>query len=396
MNDVEKTPVTENQEDFAAMLEDMPQLHTGQVVKGIVAQVSEDGVVVSIPGKADGYIKRNDLVSEDCKVDDEVEAEVVKLNDGEGYVLLSERKVMATKNWEKLVAEYDTGACVEATGREAVNGGLIADVMGVRAFIPASHLSRRYVENIADFVGKTMTVKIIEVDKAKRRIVASRKAYLVDEKKKAWENIEKDQVVTGTVRRLADFGAFVDIGGVDGLIHVTDLAWYRVKHPSDVVTPGQEVTVKITGVDRDKERIQLSLKAMQPQPWETAEEKYPVGSIVEGKVVRITTFGAFVELEPGLDGLVHISQCALKRIAKVEDAVQVGQIVRIKVLKVDKENKRISLSIREALTEEVDYNAEVQDLAFDDDMAPVEEVPVEEVAPEEAVEVEEAPAPEAE
>jgi 4-hydroxy-3-methylbut-2-enyl diphosphate reductase len=264
---------------------------------------------------------------------------------------------------------------VEAVGREAVNGGLIADVMGVRAFIPASHLSRRYVENIAEFVGKQMMVKIIEIDKSKHRIVASRKAFLNDEKKKVWDNIEKDQVVKGIVRRLADFGAFVDIGGVDGLVHVTDLAWFRVKHPSDVVTPGQEVMVKIINVDKDKERIQLSMKALQPQPWETADERYPVGSIVEGKVVRITTFGAFVELEPGLDGLVHISQCALKRIAKVEDAVQVGQIVRVKVLKVDKEAKRISLSIREALTEEVDYNAEVQGLDFEDAGAPVEETP---------------------
>ena len=372
MNDMEKNQIPEGSEDCAAMLEEtMIKFRPGQIVKGVVAQVSDDGVVVSIPGKADGYIKKNDLVTADAKVGDEIEAEIVKLNDGEGYVLLSERKVMASKNWEKLIAEYDTGACVEATGREAVNGGLIADVMGVRAFIPASHLSRRFVENIGEFVGKTMTVKIIEVDKAKKRIVASRKAYLLDEKKKAWEKIEKDQVVTGIVRRLTDFGAFVDIGGVDGLIHVTDLAWHRVKHPSEIVTPGQEVQVKIIGVDKEKERIQLSLKALQPQPWDVAEEKYPVGSIVEGKVVRITTFGAFVELEPGLDGLVHISQCALKRIAKVEDAVQVGQIVRVKVLKVDTEAKRISLSIREALTDEVDYNAEVQGLDFED----VEETP---------------------
>jgi len=376
MNDMEKNQVPEGGEDFAAMLEEtMIKPKTGLIIKGVIAQVDDDGVVVSMPGKADGYIKNSDLVNKDYKVDDEIEAEVVKMNDGEGYILLSERKVMANKNWEKLVAEHDTGACVEAVGREAVNGGLIADVMGVRAFIPASHLSRRYVENIAEFVGKQMMVKIIEIDKSKHRIVASRKAFLNDEKKKVWDNIEKDQVVKGIVRRLADFGAFVDIGGVDGLVHVTDLAWFRVKHPSDVVTPGQEVMVKIINVDKDKERIQLSMKALQPQPWETADERYPVGSIVEGKVVRITTFGAFVELEPGLDGLVHISQCALKRIAKVEDAVQVGQIVRVKVLKVDKEAKRISLSIREALTEEVDYNAEVQGLDFEDAGAPVEETP---------------------
>ena len=373
MNDMEKNLISEGAEDFAAMLEEtMIKLRPGQVVKGVVAHVSDDGVVVSIPGKADGYIKKNDLVTVDCKVEDEIEAEVVKLNDGEGYVLLSERKVMATKNWEKLVAEHDTGACVEATGREAVNGGLIADVMGVRAFIPASHLSRRFVENIGEFVGKTMTVKIIEVDKTKKRIVASRKAFLMDEKKKAWEKIEKDQVVPGVVRRLTDFGAFVDIGGVDGLIHVTDLAWHRVKHPSEVVTPNQEVEVVIRSLDVERERIQLGYKQLQPRPWEVAPEKYPVGAIVEGKVVRITTFGAFVELEPGLDGLVHISQCALTRIAKVEDAVKVGDVVRVKVLAVDPENQRISLSVREALEEEAfNYEDEIPG----DDLG-VEEAPV--------------------
>ena len=376
MNDIEKNPVSESTNEFEALLkedEKTSKISPKQVVSGCVEQIVSDGVIVSIPGKADGFIKTSDLVRNDYKVGDQIEAEIIKLNDGDGYVLLSERRVADSKNWDKLIAECDAGACVEAVGREAVNGGLIADVMGVRAFIPASHLARRYVDNIGDFVGKTMTVKIIEVDKNKHRIVASRKAFLNAEKKKAWENIEEGQIVTGTVRRLTDFGAFVDIGGVDGLIHVTDLAWHRVKHPSDIVTPGQEIQVKIVSIDRERERIQLSLKELTPQPWDNAEEKYPVGSIVEGKVVRVTTFGAFVELEPGLDGLVHISQCALRRIQKVEDAVQVGQVVRVKVLKVDTENKRISLSIREALTEEVDYNAEVQGLDFDDNLAPVDE-----------------------
>lgn len=368
MNDIEKNPVSEATEDFASMFEEtISKIHTGQVVKGVIVQIQDDGVVVSIPGKADGFIKTSDLVTVDPKIDDTIEAEIIKLNDVDGYVQLSERKAMANKNWDKLVAECETGACVEAVGREAVNGGLIADVQGVRAFIPASHLARRYVDNISEFIGKTMQVKIIEIDKSKHRIVASRRQFLADEKKKAWENIEEGKVVKGIVRRLTDFGAFVDIGGVDGLVHVTDMAWHRVKHPSEIVTPNEEVMVKITKVDREKERIQLSLKELQPQPWDTAEEKYPVGSIVEGKVVRTTTFGAFVELEPGLDGLVHISQCALQRIQKVEDAVQTGQVVRVKVLKVDKENKRISLSIREALAEEVDYNAEVQGFEFDEE-----------------------------
>ena len=261
MNAMEKNQVSES-EDFAAMLEEtMVKFRPGQVVKGVVAQVSDDGVVVSIPGKADGFIKKNDLVTTDCKVDDEIEAEVVKLNDGEGYVLLSERKVMATKNWEKLVAEYDEGAYVEATGREAVNGGLIADVMGVRAFIPASHLSRRFVENIGEFVGKTMTVKIIEVDKAKKRIVASRKAYLLDEKKKAWEKIEKDQIVTGIVRRLTDFGAFVDIGvHQDGLVHISRICNKFIKHPSEVLSVGDVVKVVVLEADAAKKRISLSIK----------------------------------------------------------------------------------------------------------------------------------------
>ena len=376
MNDMEKNQVSES-EDFAAMLEEtMVKFRPGQVVKGVVAQVSDDGVVVSIPGKADGFIKKNDLVTTDCKVDDEIEAEVVKLNDGEGYVLLSERKVMATKNWEKLVAEYDEGAYVEATGREAVNGGLIADVMGVRAFIPASHLSRRFVENIGEFVGKTMTVKIIEVDKAKKRIVASRKAYLLDEKKKAWEKIEKDQVVTGIVRRLTDFGAFVDIGGVDGLIHVTDLAWHRVKHPSEVVTPGQEVTVKIIGVDKEKERIQLSLKALQPQPWDVAEEKYPEGSIVEGKVVRITTFGAFVELGDGIDGLLHISNISWDWLSDITQIIKIGDEVEAMVMDFDLENRRITLS-RKALIPEPGKAAEAEKVAATSEEPTTEEPTVE-------------------
>ena len=170
----------------------------------------------------------------------------------------------------------------------------------------------------------------------------------------------------GTVRRLADFGAFVDIGGIDGLVHVTDLSWGRVKHPSDVVSVGQEIDVKILNVDPERERVSLSYKQTQPRPWTVAGEKYPVGSIVEGKVVRITTFGAFVELEPGLDGLVHISQCALTRIAKVEDAVNVGDIVRVKVLDVNTEAKRISLSIREVLEDEaLDSVPEADEFAID-------------------------------
>jgi len=219
--------------------------------------------------------------------------------------------------------------------------------------VPASQLSQRYVEKIGDYVGKDMKLKIIEVDKQKKRVVASRKAVVAEEsaakKKEAWEKLEEGIVIHGIVRRLTDFGAFVDVGGVDGLIHITDLSWGRIKHPNEVVKPNQEVDVKVLSLDREKERIQLGLKQLQPHPWDNAVEKYPEGEIVDGKVVRITDFGAFVELEPGLDGLVHISQCATTRVAKVEDAVKVGEEVKVKVLGVDPEKKRISLSIRQVL-----------------------------------------------
>ena len=375
MNDIEKkVSVDDTQEQAVMSMEDVEktlvQLRPGQIVTGTVVQITEDEVCVNVGYKADGLVKKSDLSSTDVKVGDEIEVEVVKVNDGEGNVLLSQKNIINRKAWEEIVAKQEAGEFVEGVGKEAVKGGLLADVMGVRTFIPASQLSLRYVEKIDEFVGQTMTLKIIEIDKAKKRIVASRKQVLqVEEaarKKELWNTFEVGSIVKGTVRRLADFGAFVDIGGVDGLVHVTDLSWGRVKHPSDVVSVGQEIDVKILNVDPERERISLSYKQTQPRPWTVAGEKYPLGSIVEGKVVRITTFGAFVELEPGLDGLVHISQCALTRIAKVEDAVNVGDIVRVKVLDVNTEAKRISLSIREVLEDEALDSVPDDEFAIDD------------------------------
>ena len=410
MNDIEKkeAPIEGTQEQDVMTMEDVEktlvQIRPGQVVTGTVVSITDDEVCVNVGYKTDGLVKKTDLSSTDVKVGDEIEVEVVKVNDGEGNVLLSQKNIINRKAWEEIVAKEEAGEFVEGVGKEAVKGGLLADVAGVRTFIPASQLSLRYVEKIDEFVGQPMTLKIIEIDKAKKRIVASRKAVLMAEeaekKKKIWESLEVGSVVKGVVRRLADFGAFVDIGGVDGLVHVTDLSWGRVKHPSDVVSVGQEIDVKILNIDPERERISLSYKQTQPRPWTVAGEKYPVGSVVEGKVVRITTFGAFVELEPGLDGLVHISQCALTRIAKVEDAVNVGDIVRVKVLDVNTEAKRISLSIREVLEDEaMDSIPEEGDYELADipgEEAPVEEAPVEEAAPAEEAPVEEAaPAEEA-
>jgi len=332
------------------------KIRPGQSVTGTVVQITDDEICVNIGFKSDGLIKREDLITEDVKLGDEIEVEVVKVNDGEGNVLLSQRNILTRKAYAALVEKYEKGEFVEGIGKEVVKGGLICNVDGIRAFVPASQLSNRYVEKIGEFVGQTLKLKIIEVDDQKRRIVASRKAVLKEEatarKAEVWANLKEGEVIKGIVRRLTDFGAFVDIGGVDGLIHVTDLSWAHVKHPSEIVHPDQEVDVKILSLDPERERIQLGLKQLQPKPWDLAPVKYPEGSTVTGKVVRITTFGAFVELEPGVDGLVHISQCALTRINKVEDAVNVGDIVNVKVLSVDPEARRISLSIRALLEEE--------------------------------------------
>ncbi|MBC8531203.1 bifunctional 4-hydroxy-3-methylbut-2-enyl diphosphate reductase/30S ribosomal protein S1 [Gehongia tenuis] len=347
MEDVEKTMVT---------------IKNGQLIKGVVVQVTDDEVCVNIGYKSDGFIPRNELSvdndvvpSEMVKVGDEIEVEILKVNDGEGNVLLSKKNVDQRKNWNELVTLFESETEVEGIGKEVVKGGLIANVMGIRAFIPASHLNTRYVEKIESYVGQPLRLRIIELDRNKRRVVASQKLVLLAEaekkKKELWDKLVVGEKVKGIVRRLTDFGAFVDIGGLDGLIHIGDLSWGRVRHPSDVIHIGDEVEVLILALDTERERISLGYKQTLPKPWETAESKYIVGSVVEGKVVRIVTFGAFVELEPGLDGLVHISQIARERINKVEDVLQVGQMVSVKILDVDAQNKRISLSIKETLPE---------------------------------------------
>ena len=334
------------------------RIRPGQTVVGKVVQITDDEVCVNIGFKADGLIKREDLVTQDVKLDDEIEVEVVKVNDGEGNVLLSHKNVESKKMWDTLTQdEHISEKVFEGVGKEVVKGGLIATIEGVRAFVPASQLSTKYVEKIEDMVGKPITLKVIEVDKSRKRIVASHKAVMMEEaeqaRKQRWAELEVGSKVKGVVRRLTDFGAFVDIGGgIDGLIHITDVSWSRVKKPSEVLSVGQEVEVLIRDVNVEKQRVSLGYKQLQPKPWVTADQRYPVGSIVEGKVVRIVPFGAFVALEPTIDGLIHISQLGVKRVANVEDELHVGDVVRCKVLDVNTEAKRISLSRREALIEE--------------------------------------------
>ncbi|NLC32262.1 MAG: 30S ribosomal protein S1, partial [Clostridiales bacterium] len=335
----------------------MTRIRSGQTLTGKVVQISDDEVCVNIGYKSDGLIKLADLVDENLELGDDIEVEIIKVNDGEGNVILSQRNIVNRKLWEEIKAKYEAGEFVDAVGKEAVKGGLLANIDGVRAFIPASHLSQRYVEKISQFVGQPMKLKIIEIDDAKKRVVASRKEVIAAEnaakKEELWSKLEAGTVVKGIVRRFATFGAFVDLGGIDGLIHITDLSWNRSAQPQDVLKTGEEIDVKILSLDPERERIQLGYKQLQPRPWDNVVEKYPVGAIMTRKVVRVRPFGAFVEMEPGVDGLVHISQVAMTRVNKVEDVVNPGQEVNVKILSVDPEAKRISLSIREAMEETI-------------------------------------------
>ena len=333
----------------------MTRIRNGQTVTGKVVQITDDEVCVNIGYKSDGLNKRSDLVDENIELGDDIEVEIVKVNDGEGNVILSQRNIVNRKVWDEIKHKFEAGEYVEAVGKEAVKGGLLANIDGVRAFIPASQLSQRYVEKIGQFVGQPMKLKIIEIDDAKKRVVASRKEVVIAEaaavKEEAWGKLQQGELVKGIVRRFAPFGAFVDLGGVDGLIHITDLSWNRSAQPQDVLKIGSEIEVKILSLDPERERIQLGYKQLQPRPWDNVEEKYPIGTVLTRKVVRIRPFGAFVEMEPGVDGLIHISQVALTRVNKVEDVLSPGQEVNVKVLAVDPEAKRISLSIREAMEE---------------------------------------------
>ena len=371
------------EDDFTEAFEKtLVRIRNGQILTGTIVQITDSDVCVNIGYKSDGFIPKSefdytaDTNPEDMvKVGDEIEVEVVKVNDGEGNVLLSHKNVETKKAWERFIQSAGDGDTVyDAVGKEVVKGGVIADINGIRAFVPASQVSTRYVEKLDEYVGKPMRLAIIEVDDKKKRVVASQKKVLLAEaeakKKELWQSLEPGMKVKGIVRRLTDFGAFVDIGGIDGLVHVTEMAWGRVKHPSDVFKIGDEIEVLILSVDPEKERVSLSYKQLQPKPWTTAAERYPVGSIVEGKVVRIVNFGAFVSLEPTIDGLIHISQVATTHIAKVEDELKVGDIVRCKVLDVNPEAKRISLSRRDVLLDEMPA---IEEMIDDEPEAPQED-----------------------
>lgn len=354
------------EESFARLEAEMADFippERGDIIKGVVVEVRDNEVMVDVGGKSEGVIplkeltiKEVDSAKEVVKAGDEIEVLVLKWDD-DGTILLSKRRADAVKALDYLEEAYKKGEIVEGTVIDTVKGGLLVDV-GVVAFLPASHLEGGYVKNLDDYKGKKLNFKIIEFNRNKRKgsqVVLSRKEVVAEEKEKKkqefWNNIGEGQVRRGVVKRIADYGAFIDLGGVEGLLHVSELDYKRIEHPADVLKEGQEIEVKVIGLDAEKGRIALSRKALLKSPWEIVGEKYKAGDIIEGTVVRIVPFGVFIEIEPGVDGLCHISQLANRRVEKPEQVVKAGERVRVKILDMNIDDKKLSLSIKEALND---------------------------------------------
>ena len=361
--------------------ESMVHINSGDIVKGTVISVNESEVLVNIGFMTDGVIPKEEISNEKeinpadvVKVDDEIFVYIIKVNDGEGNVLLSKKRADNVKVWDKFQEILAENKTLEVTVSEIVKGGATAYIDGVRAFIPASQMSNAYVENLQDFKGKTLEVKIIELDKENKKVVLSRKVIEQAEsevkKNIVWNELKKGEKRKGVVTRLAKFGAFVDLGGIDGLIHVSDLSWKRVLDPSEVVAVGDEVEVYVLDFDKVKGRISLGLKDVEGNPWNNISNKYHTNDIVEGTVVKLMEFGAFVQLQAGIEGLVHLSEISEDRIAKVSDVLKVGDVVKVKIGEINEKDKRISLSIKEAsdkgFGDLAKYNEEEQGVTLGD------------------------------
>ncbi|MCT2196206.1 MULTISPECIES: 30S ribosomal protein S1 [Paenibacillus] len=338
-------------------MEQIVSLKKGDTVKGTIVKIEDNQAYVSIGYKYDGVIPIRELSSvhldnaaDAVQVGQEVETKVVSIDDEKERLVLSKRAVDSENAWEDLEKKFQNGEVFEVTVADVVKGGIVADV-GVRGFIPASMVERHFVEDFSDYKGRTLRVKVKELDRENNKVILSQKDVLDEEfeanKQKVMAELKEGQVLEGTVQRLTQFGAFVDVGGVDGLVHVSEIAWNHVDKPADVLSEGDKVKVKVLKVDPEKGKISLSIKAAQPGPWDTAAEKFHTGDIVTGEVKRLVNFGAFVEIAPGVEGLVHISQISHKHIGTPHEVLKEGQTVQVKVLDVNPSEKRVSLSIKE-------------------------------------------------
>jgi len=339
---------------------EMTSIEVGDIITGTVVKVEEKQVFVDIGYKVEGIVPISELAnlhveqaSDVVKEEEEMTLKVTKVEDDE--VILSKKAVDADKAWEELQEKYDQGTVFETEIKEIVKGGLVVDV-GLRGFIPASLVETYFVEDFSDYKDRVLKVKVVDLNKEQNRVILSHRAVVEEEndqrKQELLETLEEGQVLEGVVQRLTNFGAFVDLGGVDGLVHISQLAHEHVDKASDVVSEGDTIEVEVLSIDRDSERISLSRKKVIPGPWENISEKISPGDILEGVVKRLVNFGAFVELLPGVEGLVHVSQIANRHIGTPEEVLEVNETVKVKVLSVDEDEERISLSIKEIADDE--------------------------------------------
>ena len=377
------------EENFAELLEQsIKTLNTGDKVLGIVTGIGTTEVQVDLGTKHAGYIPYDEVSTDPSvkpedilKVGDEIEVFVVRVNDQEGTCQLSKKKLDGMKVWDDIAAWCEEKVTVEGTITEENKGGLVATVKGIRVFIPASQSGIAKGGDMTGMVGQTVEMKISEVNRARRRVIGSIRAVNAESRKaaqeKIWAEIQEGAKYHGTVKSLTSYGAFVDIGGVDGMVHVSELSWNRIKTPAEVVSVGDEIDVYVISFDAEKRKISLGYKTAEMNPWNQFMTNYNVGDIVDAKIVKLMTFGAFAEIIPGVDGLIHISQIANKRIGKPEDVLSEGQEVQVKITDVDAENKRISLSIRVLLEDEEPAEEAAEETAEEAPAETAEEAPAE-------------------
>lgn len=349
-----------NNEQLDFMEKNNTQIVVGKVIKGEIISVSPKQAFVSIGYKVEAVLPKSEVTKDDSinledilTVGDIVQAKVISRRNEEGYVVLSKKELEREAAYDELKEAREKNLLLKVVIKEVVNCGLVGNYKGARVFIPASHIELYHVDDLESYLGKEVELNIIEFDDTKRqtRIVGSRREILKAEKsvfeEETWNKLEKDTVVEGEVKRLTVFGAFVGVNGVDGLLHVSEISWGRINKPSDILKVGDKIKVYILDIDKENKKLSLSMKKLIDDPWMDVEVKYPVGNIVLGKVVRFANFGAFIELEPGVDALVHISQISYKKITKPEEVLKTGEMVKAKILDVNKDGKKIGLSIKE-------------------------------------------------
>ncbi len=372
MSDEIRTETAAGEENFAELLEQsIKTLSTGEKVTGVVTSITPTEVYVDLGTKHAGYIPYNELSSDPnvkpadlFQVGDEIEVFVGRVNDVEGTVMLSKKRLDTVKSWEEIEKACEEKTVVEGIITEENKGGLVASVKGVRVFIPASQTGIPKGGDLSVLLRQNVRMKITEVNSARRRVVGSIRAVASEERKaaaeKLWSEIEVGKKYHGVVKSLTSYGAFVDVGGVDGMVHVSELSWSRIKNPAEVVSVGDEIDVFVISYDPEKRKISLGYKTTETNPWNIFMNQFKIGDVATVKIVKMMTFGAFAEIIPGVDGLIHISQIADRRIGKPEDVLSEGQEVDVKIIDVDAENKRISLSIRALLTGD-EYDADGED-----------------------------------